>query len=94
MKHMKLEELLSRLEKHKITKAEDRTLVDGTRVILFVTHLPSFPFGRQNVWYPLVLAPGQTDVYQPEVDALLRHLWHAELDFFDPDNPFEDDPPD
>ena len=35
------------------------------------------------------LSPGQQDVSKHEVDALLRHLWHAELDFFEDDNPFE-----
>ena len=94
MKHMNLEELLSRLAKHAIRIAEDKQLPDGTRVITFVTHLPSFPFGRRNTWYPLVLSPGQTDVAQAEIDALLRHVCHAELDFFEPDNPFENDQPD
>jgi hypothetical protein len=88
---MNLDELLSRLKKHAIIIAEDKKLPDGTRIINFVTHLPLFPFGRQNTWYPLVLSPNQTEVAKPEVDALLRHVWHAELDFFEKDNPFEDD---
>jgi hypothetical protein len=87
--------LLSRLEKHAIIKAEDKQLPDGTRIIMFFTHLPPFPFGkRKNAWYPLVLSPSQNKVAEPEVEALLRHVWHAELDFFDKDNPFEDDKPD
>jgi hypothetical protein len=94
MKYMNLDELLSRLKKHAIIIAEDKKLPDGTRIITFVTHLPLFPFGRQNTWYPLVLSPDQIEVAQPEVEALLRHVWHAELDFFEEDNPFEDDEPD
>ncbi len=31
----------------------------------------------------------EREVSKHEVDALLRHLWHAELDFFEDDNPFE-----
>ena len=93
MKYMSLDELLSRLKKHAIIIAEDKRLPDGTRIITFVTHLPIFPFGRQNSWYPLVLSSGQLTVAKPEVDALLRHVWHAELDFFEQDNPFENDEP-
>jgi len=37
------------------------------------------------------MASNQTDVAEEEVDSLLRHLWHAELDFFDNENPFEHD---
>jgi len=90
MKRMQVEQLLSRLKKHKI-EVEDRKLPDGTRLLLCVTHLPLFPFGRRNVWHVLPLSPGQTDVAKQEVGSLLRHLWHAELDFFEKDNPFEDD---
>lgn len=90
MKRMLVEELLSRLKKHKID-IEDRKLPDGTRLLICVTHLPSFPFGRKNVWHVLPLSPNQIEVAQQEVDSLLRHLWHAELDFFDKDNPFEDE---
>jgi len=91
MKRMPVEELLSRLRSHKI-EVEERRLPDGTRLLLCVTHLPIFPFGRRNVWHVLALSPGQTDVAKQEVDSLLRHLWHAELDFFEKNNPFEDDP--
>jgi hypothetical protein len=87
---MPVEELLSRLEQHKIA-VEDRKLPDGTRLLLCVTHLPSFPYGRRNAWHVLPLSPGQTDVAKQEVDSLLRHLCHAELDFFDKNNPFKDD---
>jgi hypothetical protein len=87
---MKLDQLLSRLEKHKITLAEDKHLPDGTRVLTFVTHLPTYPFGEgRHTWYSLPLSPGQQEVSKKEVDALLRHLWHGELDFFEDENPFE-----
>jgi hypothetical protein len=91
MKRMPIDALLSRLSKHHIKLAEDRRFPDGSRVLIFVTHLPSFPFGRSNVWYTLVISPGQDDISKSEVDALLRHVWHAELDFFENDNPFENE---
>lgn len=94
MKYMKLSVLLSQLKKHGITTAEDKLLPEGIRVITFVTRLPVFPFGERNTWYPLVISPGQESVSKPEIDALLRHVWHAELDFFEAGNPFENDKPD
>jgi len=56
--------------------AADATHPDGRRVVTVTAQLP-FPSTRR-VWYPIVLSKGQTDVANKEIEALLRHCWHAE----------------
>jgi hypothetical protein len=82
---MPLPQLLARLEQHKVTVAEKRILSDGRTVYILVAQLPSFPFGdRKHTWYSLIVEQSQTEIPRDEIEALLRHLWHAELvDFFD-----------
>jgi hypothetical protein len=69
-------QLLAWLKTLNIEIADDKTYPDGTRVVTLSAQLP-FPNTRR-VWYPLVLMPNQPDVKDQEVEALLRHCWHAE----------------
>jgi len=71
-----LDPLLQWLKKLNIDVAEDKTQSDGVRIITFTAKLP-FPSTRR-VWYPLVISKGQTQVPTREVEALVRHCWHAE----------------
>jgi hypothetical protein len=77
--------LLDKLKEAEIEVKETRKLSDGTEVKILVGTLPKFPTGERPTWYPLVLLPGQSDIDRREVEALLRHFWHFELDFFKPD---------
>lgn len=75
-------ELLGRLKKVKIEVAETRTLPDDTQVLIVVGTMPSFPHGERPAWYPIVLRKGQAEIERREVESLLRHFWHFELEFF------------
>jgi hypothetical protein len=79
---MAVSELLDRLKKAKITVAETRKLPDETQVIILIGTMPKFPHGERPAWYPIVLRKGQHEVDRREVEALLRHFWHFELEFF------------
>ena len=86
---MKLSDLLSKLEQIDVQLAERRVLHNGRTVYILTARLPALPFGvgdRAVAWYPLIVDAGQNVVPREEVEALLRHLWHAEVDFFG-DNP-------
>jgi hypothetical protein len=73
---MPIDRLLEWLKSLKIDIAADATHPDGRRVVTLTAQLP-FPSTRR-VWYPLVLSKGQTQVANKEIEALLRHCWHAE----------------
>jgi hypothetical protein len=80
---MAVSALLANLQKRANVKvAETRTLADGTQVKILIGTLPVFPQGERPTWYPLVLRPKQQDVDRREVEAILRHFWNAQLDFF------------
>ena len=70
------DQLLEWLKTLHIDIAKDETLPDGKRVITFTAQLP-FP-STSRVWYTLVVSKGQGQVAGCEIDALLRHCWHAE----------------
>jgi len=77
---MNIQKLLSWLAKHDINPVEDTLQPDGSRVLVFSTQLPRFPFGDRHVWYPLTIDADQTEVSESEIEALLRHCWHGELE--------------
>lgn len=79
---MAISDLLDKLNKEKITVAETRKLSDETQVIILVGKMPTFPHGERPAWYSLVLAKGVDHVARQEVEALLRHFWHFEAEFF------------
>ena len=75
--------LLASLKKEaKVEPTETRTLHDGTRILILVGRLPSLPLGGRVTWYPLVLRKDEETVDRREVEAILRHFWHLELNFF------------
>jgi len=51
---------------------------DGTRTYIFSSVYP-FPRVAEPVWYVVVLKPGQEEVDDREVEAMLRHLWMFQL---------------
>jgi hypothetical protein len=73
---MPIDRLLQWLKTLNIDIAADATHPDGRRVVTVTAQLP-FPSTRR-VWYPVVLSKGQTNVANEEIEALLRHCWHAE----------------
>lgn len=77
---MNIEKLIHWLGSHQIEVLEDRNHADGCRVITFITSLPGPEVMARHVWYPLVLSKNQTEVSRSEIEALLRHLWHLELE--------------
>jgi hypothetical protein len=79
---MKIDELLARLEKLKVKIAERRMLEDGRSIIILTSFLSFFPLKPHHRFYPLVLEKNQTEVDDAEVEAILRHFWHAEIDLF------------
>lgn len=85
MSQLLLNTLLSRLQKEKNISINDRADGDGKRCITVVRHnLPSPPYTeRKSSWYTLIILPGQIHVDRHEVEALLRHVWHSEIDFFE-----------
>jgi hypothetical protein len=78
---MKITKLIAWLKKHKINLIEDTLQPEGCRVLIFTTDLPRMPFGEdRHVWATLVIEEGQEDVSESEIDSLLRHCWHGELE--------------
>jgi hypothetical protein len=73
-----LDQLLTWLKSLNIDVSDDITRPDGIRVVTITAALP-FPSTRR-VWYPLILSKGQTAVANREIEAILRHCWHAEQD--------------
>jgi hypothetical protein len=80
---MNVEKLIHWLSSHHIEVLEDRTLADGSRIITFTAALPLGQLDGRHVWYPIVLSKDQTEVSRAEIEALLRHLWHGELEIPD-----------
>ncbi len=80
---MNIEKLIHWLSSRHIEVLEDRTRADGSRIITFTTALPYGELDGRHVWYPIVLFKDQTEVSCSEIEALLRHLWHGELEIPD-----------
>lgn len=78
---MNIRNLLAKLAEIGVESVEAR--VGEHTVYVLSCKLPEFPFGgREWAWYTLIMESGQTEVDRDEVEAILRHLWHAEQDFF------------
>jgi hypothetical protein len=81
---VKLEDLLSKLSN--ISVSINKIAMGSQTLYLLHCKLPEFPFGgREHVWYPLLVSDGQESIDREEVDAMLRHLWHSEQEFFPDD---------
>jgi hypothetical protein len=79
---MKLELLLAKLEDVKVSVDRESREDDGRRVIVLTSLLDFFPLMPHRRWYSLILESGQTDVDEREIEAILRHVWHREQDWF------------
>jgi len=77
---MQIEKLKQWLSRHGIEATEDRQKADGSRVITFVTELPNFPHGGRKAWCSLPVDKGQSEISESEIQAILRHCWHSELE--------------
>ena len=80
---MNIEKLIHWLSSHRIEVLEDLSLADGSRIITFTASLPFGELDGRHVWYPIILFKNQTEVSRAEIEALLRHLWHGELELPD-----------
>jgi hypothetical protein len=83
---MNIDLLLQQLNKINIYLEEDRRRQDGTRVLIFRSNLPNFPFGNQQSWHTLVLEPGQVIVDRQEIESILRHFWQLSSSIFPDDD--------
>jgi hypothetical protein len=80
---MEIQKLLKELRAINV-QVEERILPDETHIFIASCTLPSFPYGGRHVWYPLILPKGRDTVDQKEINALTRHLCHAEAKLFKP----------
>lgn len=77
---MKLNLLLSAIEKVPEIEVEERIHKDdGTKVYVFSALLP-FPHPQDGEprFYVIVVLPGQEEVDDDEIEAMLHHLWMAQ----------------
>lgn len=83
---MKIKEVLQRLRPYGIEVGRDTVESDGTRVIIFGSPLPSFPYGPGRFcYYTLVLSPDEDEVPLEERDTIRRRLYHLTQDIFGDD---------
>jgi hypothetical protein len=87
---MSISSLLARLKNDaSIVVSEERKLPDGTVIYILEAPVTFYPHAPHHLWYNLVVANGQTRVEKEEIEAILRHFWHAEIDI----DTWVDDPP-
>jgi hypothetical protein len=78
---MLITRLIPWLKKHGIEVVEERLHPDSSRALIFSTNSPALPFGEgRHVWCVLVIDGEQTEVSESEVESVLRHCWHGELE--------------
>jgi len=78
---MLIAKLIPWLKKHNIDVVEETLQPDSSSALIFSTNLPRFPFGEErHVWASLVIDYGQTEVSDAEIESVLRHCWHGELE--------------
>jgi len=78
---VKIALLLEKLKPHSEIKTTEIILPDGTKAFIFSSVFP-FPRASEPVWYVIVVRPGQEDIDDREIEAMLRHLWMYQLNFF------------
>jgi hypothetical protein len=76
---MKLAPLLEKLKSFSEIQIEERIHPDGSRTYIFSSFYP-FPRYAEPVWYVIVVKPGQDEIDDLEIEAMLRHLWMFQLD--------------
>jgi hypothetical protein len=74
---MNINQLLAWLNSHQITVVEKVKTYSG-EVYVFVGKRP-LPWDGRPQWYALAVKDGQTTVATKEIEALLRHFTHGEL---------------
>lgn len=77
---MNIEKLLARLKNEASVVVGEKRERDGTITYILESHVSFFPMGPRHLWYALVVEPGQQRVEQEEINAILRHFWHGEID--------------
>ena len=75
---MNLNQLLAWLNSHQISVVE-KVKANGGEVYVFVGKRP-FPWDGRPQWFALAVRDGQTIVAMREIEALLRHFGHGELE--------------
>src|SRR5438309_4891607 len=75
---MNLNQLLAWLKSHQITVVE-KVKTSGGEVYVFVAKRP-LPWDGRPQWFGLAVRDGQTIVAMREIEALLRHFSHGELE--------------
>jgi hypothetical protein len=76
---VKIASLLEKLKLVPEIQIEKRIQADGKEVYIFSATYP-FPRVPEPAWYVIVLKPGQDEVDDREIEAMLRHLWMFQLD--------------
>ncbi len=82
---MKISSLLDQLKPVREIQTVETKYPDGTRTYTFSTVYP-VPRAPEPAWYVIVIKPGQEDVDDREIEAMLRHLWMAQVQMR-PDKP-------
>ena len=75
---MKIAQLLEKLKAAPQIEILETIHPDGTKTYTFSTVYP-MPRMAEPVWYPIVVKPGQEDIDDREIEAMLRHLWMYQL---------------
>lgn len=75
---MKIARLLEKLKAVPEIKTLETIHPDGTKTYTFSSVYP-MPRMAEPVWYPVVVKPGQEDIDDREIEAMLRHLWMFQL---------------
>ena len=75
---MKIARLLEKLKSVAEIKTLETIHPDGTKTYTFSSVYP-MPRMAEPVWYPIVVKPGQDEIDDREIEAMLRHLWMFQL---------------
>ena len=81
---MKIQWLLEQLKPVSEIKTVETIHPDGTRTYIFSSVYP-FPRVSEPAWYVIVVNPGQEEIDDREIEAMLRHLWMFQLDILPKD---------
>jgi hypothetical protein len=79
---MNISSLLAKLKSEASIVLSEKREFPEEGIIVYILESPVtfFPQASRHLWYNLVVASGQVDVEEEEIEAILRHFWHAEID--------------
>jgi len=83
---VKIAQLLEKLKSVPEITTLETIHPDGTKTYTFSSVYP-MPRMAEPVWYPIVIKPGQDEVDDREIEAMLRHLWMYQLRILPPKTP-------